>query len=406
MKTSRIAAALAAALAVRPAACRARVRRGPGPVGQGLSGGARRAGRCRAPPRADPDLRGMWPVDYLCGHPARAAARDRDANRVDRGGISASGSARPSSATGPRGGTGPARHPRHGPLARGRPAAVQTSMITQPANGRHPALTEEGRRAAAAAVKNSWNTEVFDKITDFGIWDRCLSRGMPGSMLTGAYNMGLRATQAPEPGGDRDRDGPRYPQGLPRRPRGPAARGYRVPRLFPRALGRRHAGDRDDQLHPRLQQRPLAQQRADEGHRTDHPGRPRPVPRRSLDRGSGHADRAVQDRHSVAAQPELRVLRIRLPRRQRAGPRLHHRHQPPVPGSCARSNGPSRANSPRPWQGPAGAPWTDLRREMDLSRQPAGVRRLVAVLRPDAFPVARAAAARLRAGRDRLHRGR
>ena len=37
----------------------------------------------------------------------------------------------------------------------------------------------------------------FVKITDFGIWDRCLSRGMPGSMLTGAYNMGIRVMQSP-----------------------------------------------------------------------------------------------------------------------------------------------------------------------------------------------------------------
>jgi len=72
----------------------------------------------------------------------------------------------------------------------------QTSMITEPANGRYPELTEEGRRAAAAA-KSSWNTEVFDKISDFGPWDRCLSRGMPGSMLTGAYNMGIRVMQSP-----------------------------------------------------------------------------------------------------------------------------------------------------------------------------------------------------------------
>jgi hypothetical protein len=69
-------------------------------------------------------------------------------------------------------------------------------MITQPANGRYPALTEEGRRSAAA-VKTSWNTEVFDKITDFGPWDRCLTRGMPGTMLTGAYNMGIRVMQSP-----------------------------------------------------------------------------------------------------------------------------------------------------------------------------------------------------------------
>ena len=38
---------------------------------------------------------------------------------------------------------------------------------------------------------------MFDKITDFGPWDRCLTRGMPGSMLTGAYNMGIRVMQSP-----------------------------------------------------------------------------------------------------------------------------------------------------------------------------------------------------------------
>ena len=32
---------------------------------------------------------------------------------------------------------------------------------------------------------------------DFGIFDRCLTRGMPGSMLPGAYNMGIEIHQAP-----------------------------------------------------------------------------------------------------------------------------------------------------------------------------------------------------------------
>ena len=94
----------------------------------------------------------------------------------------------------------------------------QTSMITQPANGRTPALTEAGR-AAAAAVKNSWNTEVFDSLTRLRHLgplpdarharldaDRRLQHGHPRDA-------------EPRPGGDRDRDGPRDPHGLPRRPR-------------------------------------------------------------------------------------------------------------------------------------------------------------------------------------------
>ncbi len=143
----------------------------------------------------DPDLRGMWPVDYLTPTPRerpadigtrtewtedeyrqRFAAAEQSQELIvqqDRIGILGMG---------------------HW-TERGLPL-WQTSMITQPENGRYPPLTEAGRQAAAA-VKNSWNTEVFDKITDFGTWDRCLSRGMPGSMLTGAYNMGLRVMQSP-----------------------------------------------------------------------------------------------------------------------------------------------------------------------------------------------------------------
>jgi len=146
-------------------------------------------------PWGDPDLRGMWPLDYLAATPrerppelgartewTEAEYQERNAQAEQRIGLEAA-------------------QDKIGILGMGhwredgRPL-WQSSMITVPENGRYPALTEEGRRAAAA-VKNSWNTEVFDKITDFGPWDRCLSRGMPGSMLTGAYNMGIRVMQSP-----------------------------------------------------------------------------------------------------------------------------------------------------------------------------------------------------------------
>ncbi len=146
-------------------------------------------------PWGDPDLRGMWPVDYLASTPRERPVdvgtrtewteeeyAQRNAQAEQRIGLEAAQD---------RVGILGMGHWRED----GRPL-WQTSMITQPADGRYPALTEEGRKAAAA-VKNSWNTTVFDKITDFGAWDRCLTRGMPGSMLTGAYNMGIRVMQSP-----------------------------------------------------------------------------------------------------------------------------------------------------------------------------------------------------------------
>ena len=143
----------------------------------------------------DPDLRGMWPVDYLVGTP-----RERPAELGTRTEWSEE-EYRARLATAEEGLTLIARQDKVGILGmghwteRGRPL-WQTSLIAQPANGRLPALTAEGERAKAA-VRDSWNTEVFDTLGDFGNWDRCLTRGLPGSLLPGAYNMGIRIVQSP-----------------------------------------------------------------------------------------------------------------------------------------------------------------------------------------------------------------
>ena len=146
-------------------------------------------------PWGDPDLSGMWPVDYLAATPRERPPeigtrtewteeeyRQRNSEADQRIGLEAA-------------------QDKIGILGMGhwredgRPL-WQTSMVTQPANGRYPPVTEAGR-AARAAVHDSWNTQVFDSLSDFGNWDRCLTRGLPGSMLTGAYNMGLRVMQSP-----------------------------------------------------------------------------------------------------------------------------------------------------------------------------------------------------------------
>ncbi len=143
----------------------------------------------------DPDLRGSWPLDYLSATPRERApelgTRTELTEEEYRGRLREAESRIGLEAAQDRVGILGMGHWREDGLP-----LWQTSMITQPANGRYPALTEEGRRSAAA-VKTSWNTEVFNDLTDFGIFDRCLTRGMPSSMLTGAYNTGIRVMQSP-----------------------------------------------------------------------------------------------------------------------------------------------------------------------------------------------------------------
>ena len=73
----------------------------------------------------------------------------------------------------------------------------QTSLVMEPANGRIPPLTEEGKRRAAL-MRSSWVPgQTFDSVEDFDTWDRCVTRGFPASMLPFRYNNGVRIFQSP-----------------------------------------------------------------------------------------------------------------------------------------------------------------------------------------------------------------
>jgi hypothetical protein len=143
----------------------------------------------------DPDLRGMWPVDYLSPTPrerppeigGRTEWTEAEYNQRFKAAEQAQGLITQQDKVGILG-------MGHW-TERGLPL-WQTSMVTEPTNGRYPPLTAAGQ-AARAAVHDSWNTEVFDSLGDFGNWDRCLTRGLPGSLLPGAYNMGIRVMQSP-----------------------------------------------------------------------------------------------------------------------------------------------------------------------------------------------------------------
>jgi hypothetical protein len=76
----------------------------------------------------------------------------------------------------------------------------QNSMIVEPANGKLPELTPEGKRRSAL-MKSSWalpgEVQTWDQPEDFDSWDRCITRGMPSSMMPYRYNNGIEIFQAP-----------------------------------------------------------------------------------------------------------------------------------------------------------------------------------------------------------------
>ena len=77
----------------------------------------------------------------------------------------------------------------------------QLSTIMDPPNGRLPELTTEGKRLSAL-MRSSWSAfpgevQTWDHWEDFDSWDRCITRGMPTSMMAYRYNNGIKIFQAP-----------------------------------------------------------------------------------------------------------------------------------------------------------------------------------------------------------------
>src|SRR4030095_13553814 len=62
-------------------------------------------------------------------------------------------------------------------------------MIVDPSDGRIPPLTAEAqkaetaRRGSAGRRASSFTNGPFDGVKDFGLYDRCITRGFPNSVL-------------------------------------------------------------------------------------------------------------------------------------------------------------------------------------------------------------------------------
>jgi hypothetical protein len=77
-------------------------------------------------------------------------------------------------------------------------------MIIDPADGKMPAMTEEGQRrrpwrdpGRTGQAASSFSNTGFDSHLDFSLTDRCITRGYPGSMLPAIYGDSYQIVQAP-----------------------------------------------------------------------------------------------------------------------------------------------------------------------------------------------------------------
>jgi hypothetical protein len=152
-------------------------------------------------PWNDPDLQGVWPTSTANGVPferpqqfgLRAQLTDAEfAERVAAGERQTVADAEQFVAPGPAVTTplGPSHWFEWGRASR------QTSLIVDPPDGRLPPMTEDGARRAKGWPSN--NPAVgYARAQDFNIYDRCITRGVLGSMFPNIYSSGMEIMQAP-----------------------------------------------------------------------------------------------------------------------------------------------------------------------------------------------------------------
>jgi len=146
-------------------------------------------------PWGDPDLQGTWPLDGLGRTPLQRPPQYGDRlNLNDDEYAKALASAKEAN-------KGAEKEEHDNKLGAGHwfeygVPLRQTSLIVEPKNGRLPPLTDNGKKLAAT-MKSSWTEKVFETPDDFNSLDRCITRGLPASMIPFPYNNGVRVFQSP-----------------------------------------------------------------------------------------------------------------------------------------------------------------------------------------------------------------
>jgi hypothetical protein len=72
-----------------------------------------------------------------------------------------------------------------------------TSMVIDPPDGRVPPTTPAAR-ARPRQAQGSFGVGPWEKIQDFSLYDRCITRGAIGSIMPAVYGNGVRIVQSPD----------------------------------------------------------------------------------------------------------------------------------------------------------------------------------------------------------------
>ena len=70
-------------------------------------------------------------------------------------------------------------------------------FVAQPADGKVPPLTQAAKDRAQAQVRDFSKREAPDTYTDMGLYDRCITLGLPSSMMPMIYGNAYEITQSP-----------------------------------------------------------------------------------------------------------------------------------------------------------------------------------------------------------------
>jgi hypothetical protein len=142
-------------------------------------------------PWGDPDLQGVWSSDDTSGIPMSRpvnlannlyqsdeqwAARQKQTEQGIQNALNAIGTFR-------------------GDYARR--SFRQTSLIVDPPDGRTPAFTPAAEKRRASRDRGTFGDGPFNTPEDFTMYDRCITRGIVGSVLRVVYGNGNRIVQAP-----------------------------------------------------------------------------------------------------------------------------------------------------------------------------------------------------------------
>ena len=151
-------------------------------------------------PWGDPDLQGIWPATDMISVPLQRPdqygtrlylTEEEFKQRADQAERTLAARQAPTSTN-----AAVSINPPGYWLDNGKPSR-QTSLIVEPENGKMPAMTPEAQAKRAARAKAREGHGPNETWEDQSLYDRCISRGILGSILPVIYNNGNEIVQTP-----------------------------------------------------------------------------------------------------------------------------------------------------------------------------------------------------------------